>query len=274
MHLAFPGIEDGGQLTISLFLIDDGSDLSARIAEGRAAMLARFPGAVELGEVDVQAQFNVSDNVRWPELGVSWSYNPAGASSAMGAAAALAAITAGASGWTNAGGSGWQYTYAGQSDAAPGCNGEVGAVPRDSQNIVGWGHIASGFTGFTCWWSGPQRVEGTSFRTLQELDIIFENDPGVPYTPNLLKALALHEFGHGLGLGHTELALCPGHVMCAGAATLQALTADDIDGVVALYGVAPTPAPTSLPKPTATATPPLFSGSPKQRSFVPAVARD
>ena len=276
MQLAFPDIEDGGQLTISLFLIDDGSDLSARIAEGKAAMLARFPGAVELGEADVQAQFNISDNVRWPGLGASWSYNPAGASSAMSATAALAAITAGANGWANAGGSGWQYTYAGQSDAALGCNGEVGAVPRDSRNVVGWGHIASGFWGFTCWWSGVARVEGTSFRTLQELDIIFESGAGVPYTPNVLKALALHEFGHGLGLGHTEAALCPGHVMCAGAdaSTLQALTADDIDGVVALYGVAPTVVPTTTPKATATATPPLFPGGPKQRSFVPAVARD
>ena len=276
MHLTFPHTDEASALTITLFLVDDGSDLSVRIAEGKAAMLARFPGAVELTAAEVEAQFNVSDNVRWPGLSANWSYNPADASSAMSAGATLAAITAGANGWRNAGGSSWLYNYSGQTATSTGCNGQPGAVPRDGQNVVGWGHVVSGFWGFTCWWRGYEKVAETSFDPLQEFDIIFENDPGVPYTPNVLKALALHEFGHALGLGHTEEALCPGHVMCAGsgATTLLTLTPDDIAGVISLYGVAPTPTPTAAPKPTPTPTPPLFPNGPKQRSFVPAVARD
>ena len=276
MHLAFPEAPAAGVLTLTLFLIDDGSDLSAQIAEGKAAMLARFPGAAALSESEVQAQFNISDNVRWPGLGANWSYNPAGASSALTAASALGAITAGADGWTNAGGSGWKYTYSGESANAPGCNGEPGALPRDSQNTVGWGHIVNGYWGYTCWWSGDQKVAGTSFLTLLEFDIIFESSPAAPYTPNVLKALALHEFGHSLGLQHTEAARCPGHVMCggSGATSLQTLTADDIAGVVALYGIAPTPTPTTKPTATPTATPPLFPGGAKERSFVAGVARD
>lgn len=271
MHLVFPDSPAAGLLTVTLFLLDDGSDLSSRIAEGKTAMLARFPGALELTASEVQAQFNISDNVRWPGLSASWSYNPAGASNAMPAQALLSAITAGAEGWSNAGGSGWKYVYAGPSVTATGCNGVPGELPRDATNVVGWGHIVSGYWGYTCWWRGPEKVEGTSFNALQEFDIVFENGPGIPYTPNALKALALHEFGHGLGLGHTAPALCPGHVMCAGsgATTFLSLTRDDIEGVVSLYGLAPTPTPTT-PSPTPTPLP----VSPKARSFLPAVARD
>ncbi len=277
MHLIFPDSRDAGVLTVGLFLIDDSPDLSARVAEGKAAMLARFPGAIELTPSEVQAQYNINDNVRWPELGTNWSYNPSGVPSAMTAAAALTAITAGANGWTNAGGSGWKYNYDGQTTTASGCNGIPGEVPRDSQNVVSWGHIVSaGFWGYTCWWRGPQLVPGTSFFALQEFDIIFENSLAVPYTPNVLKALALHEFGHGLGLAHTEEAICPGHVMCAGsgATALQSLTADDIAGVVALYGVAPTPTATTKPTASPTPTPPLFPYGPKARSFLVGIARD
>jgi len=276
LHLAFPDAPGAGVLTLTLFMIDDGSDLSERTEAGRAAMLARFPGAVELSDGEARAQFNISDNVRWPGLGASWSYNPEGATSALTAASAFSAITAGAEGWTNAGGSGWKYTYAGEATTAPGCNGELGAFPRDSRNIVGWGHIANGFWGYTCWWSGPQKVVGTNFSALQEFDIIFESSESVPYTPNVLRALALHEFGHALGLQHTEPARCPGHVMCggAGATSLQTLSADDIAGAVALYGIAPTPTPTARPTVAPTATPPLFPNGAKERLFVGSVARD
>ncbi|MBA4179150.1 MAG: hypothetical protein C0506_01040 [Anaerolinea sp.] len=277
MTMVFPSQPELGTLTVVMFLPQDLDD-PALAAAGREAMLARFPGAVDLEPGEVRAQYRL-DNVRWPQPSATWRYNPYEASTRIGADAALAAISAGAAGWTNAGGSGFAYSFEGYTGTPPGCDGRLGVLPKDGENVVGWGHVEGGFWGFTCWWSSAANVPETSYKTLTEFDIVFESSSTVPYTPGVLKALALHEFGHALGLAHTQDTSCPGVVMCGGsAATIQqTITPDDVAGVLALYGVAPTPTPSSSPKPafTATPTPTVFPpGSKKHMNWVPAVARD
>jgi hypothetical protein len=67
-----------------------------------------------------------------------------------------------------------------------------------------------------------------------------------------LFSVALHEAGHALGLGHSDL---PGSVMYPYYKMTTGLTADDIAGIQALYGSTAAPAPTPDPTPTPTPTP-------------------
>lgn len=266
MEIAAPGPEGWDYGTIHLYAVDDGGDMAARQAEGRAAMLARFPGAVALDDTGVTAAFRLFPTpVRWPQPAASWLYNPAGSTPAMPAKSALEAITLGAEGWNNAGGSGFHFDFLGETDTPTGCNGDTTQYAKDGKNVVGWGHIVGGHLGFSCHWRGASLVEATPYFAIQEIDIVFE--PIFAYSAGSLQALALHEFGHALGLDHTEAPACPGKAMCSGAAAMLFTEPqqDDIFGVVALYGVAATPTPT--PQPTPAVNRPY-------QAFGPAVARD
>ena len=253
-------------VSIQLYALDDGTmPIEQRKAEGRAAMLARFPGAVELGG-GVSAAYKLFDApVRWPEPNASWLYNPSGSTTAMPSENAFGAIKAGADGWANAGGSGFSFDYAGETAVATGCSGAPGSYSKDTHNVVGWGHIVGGHLGYSCHWRSASLVEGTPYFAIQEIDIIFE--PLEDYSAHSLQALALHEFGHALGLDHTEAPLCPGRAMCGGvnAMLFTEPQEDDIFGVIALYGLATVPTP----------TPPIIP--PGERPYLavaPAVSRD
>lgn len=241
IELAVPGTTGTEYVTVTLFAAaEPGADMASRRAAGRAAMLARFPGAVEMGTGEVAAQFKLFPTpVRWPQPSASWLYNPSGSTPAMPAKLALEAIALGSEGWDNAGGSGFHFDYLGETAVATGCNGVPTALPRDGANIVGWGHIAGGYLGYSCHWRSASLVEGTPYFALTEFDIVFE--PSYAYSASTLRALALHEFGHSLGLDHTEPTLCPGQAMCGGMDALRFTSPrpDDVFGVVALYGVAP-----------------------------------
>ena len=266
LELAVPG-PDGWQFgEIHFYAIDDGSDQAVRVAEGRAAMLERFPGAVVLESPGAAAAFKLFDTpVRWAQPSASWLYNPAGSTSAMPPANALLAITLGAEGWDNAGGSGFHFDYLGETTTPTGCDGNPAAYVKDGKNVIGWGHIIGGHLGYSCHWRSASLVPDTPYFAIQEIDIIFE--PNESYTMGRLQALALHEFGHALGLDHTPPPGCPGKVMCAGGDADDFTTpqTDDIDGVIALYGVAVEPTP----------TPPVVPPGPRPfKAVSPAVARD
>jgi len=237
----FVDTPDGPQfLDVTMYALEEpGVDMNARVAAGRDAMRARFPGAAELNGPEVSAQFRLFPvAVRWPQPSTSWLYNGAGSSQSMPPSAALLAIQAGSRGWDNAAGSGWHYDYLGETTTPTGCNGIPTSIPRDGANVVGWGHIIGGFLGYSCHWHSQSLVEGTPYFALTEFDIILE--PGAPYSAQALQALAFHEFGHSLGLDHTEPSLCPGQAMCAGDDALRFTTPqkDDLFGIIALYGVA------------------------------------
>ena len=248
MELKVPGADGWSYVDIHLYAIDDGTDMESREAEGRAAMLARFPGAVEVKPAGVAAAFKLfSTPVRWPQPSATWLYNGDDTTPAMPADSALEAIQKGAAGWNNAGGSGFHFDYLGPTTTPTGCNGNVALYAKDGENVVGWGHIVGGYLGYSCHRHGRSHVPGTPYFAIEEIDIIFE--PLAAYSAAQLQALALHEFGHALGLDHTEPAACPGKAMCAGADAddFTEPQQDDIFGVIALYGVAPEPTPTVPP---------------------------
>lgn len=240
LELAVPSAAGGFDVvSVAMLAMDEpGVDMEARAEEGRAAMLARFPGAIELPPGAAVAQYRIF-GIRWAQAGTAWRYNPAGAPGRFSGEGAQAAVIAGADGWRNAGGSAWQFTHAGTTAAPVGCNGVPAAVPRDGLNVVGWGSIATGFLGYSCWWRSSGLVPGTPYFEATEFDIVL--DPDYPHSAISLQALALHEFGHALGLDHTEDALCPGSAMCDGgdALTYPKPQADDLAGLVSVYGLAP-----------------------------------
>lgn len=250
-------------VTVTMYAVDEpGADMEARLDRGREAMLARFPGAVPVSPEGVSAQFKLFPTpVRWPQRSTSWLYNGAGGTSAMPAKAALESIILGAEGWNGAGGSGFHFDYLGETTLATGCNGVPTAIPRDNANVVGWGHIVGGYLGYSCHWRSATLVEATPYFAMTEFDVIFE--PAFAYSAASLRALAVHEFGHSLGLDHTEPSLCPGQAMCGGndALTFISPRPDDVNGVIALYGVVPA-------SPTAPAAPRPF------RAFGPGISRD
>ncbi|MEO8541789.1 MAG: matrixin family metalloprotease [bacterium] len=242
IDLVVPGPDGPRYGHITMFAIDEpGVDMDARLAAGKSAMIARFPGAVELEPGAVSAQYRLF-GVRWPQASANWLYNSSGSTSAMSAKAALDAITLGSHGWDNAGNSGWHFDYLGETTTATGCNGDTSNYTTDTKNVIGWGHIVGGYLGYSCYWRGTSLVASTPYFEMQEFDIIFE--PNMAYSATSLRALALHEFGHSLGLDHTEPVLCPGQAMCGGndALTFISPRPDDIEGVITLYGgSAPTP---------------------------------
>lgn len=274
------GVPSGGGLDyvhIRMYAHDEpGTDRELAMAEGKAAMLARFPGAVLVEPAEVSAQFKLfATPVRWPQPSASWVYNPSGSTPAMPAESAFEAIRLGAEGWDNAGGSTWHFEFLGTTTVATGCNGDTSTYSRDGTNVVGWGHIVGGHLGYSCHWRSASLVPDTPYFAIQEIDIIFE--PTFAYSGASLRALALHEFGHALGLDHTEPPACPGKAMCAGGAAMQFISPreDDAFGVIALYGVAATPTPTATPGLSATPTPPVGPpGARPHRAFGPSVARD
>lgn len=209
-----------------------------------AAFAAALPTSTPIPPPAATAAFAL-DQVRWLEPRIPWQYNPAGAPTALEPETAHRAILAGAAGWRFAGDTPVQFLYGGQTATPTGCAGDPATHPytRDGANIVGWNTIPGGFLGYTCWWRGTSLVEGTPYFELLEFDIVLS--PSYPYTADLLRALALHEFGHALGLAHSDH--CPGAAMCPGEGALVHLEPqpDDLAGLLALYGRA-TP-PTRLP---------------------------
>jgi len=103
----------------------------------------------------------------------------------------------------------------------------------------------------TYWFSGS---------TMTEADILFNSNQSWDSYRGALRSgvydiqrVALHESGHALGMGHSNLSNAIMYAYINSSYTLQA---DDITGAQSLYGPATgTPTPTPSPTATATATP-------------------
>lgn len=248
MHLELAVPTDGGgwQLVTIVILLDPfAADFDAQAQAAREGMLARFPGAVDLSGGDgPTAQYDLS-GFTWPGNQAGWRYNNAGSPASAGGAAS--AIAAGANSWAQQGAD-WRFTGGGASSAP---SSLCANRRRDGENVVGWDALEGNTLGVTCWYRNQQ---GDAV----EFDMLFDNDRTWGGGLDLF-TVALHEFGHALGLGHSNVGcgalsqavMCPYYV-----GPVAGPGADDIAGLIALYGGdAQEPPATATKKPTKTATP-------------------
>lgn len=236
--LYFPDYPAGEQIVVIHYLVGvlEGQDAGQVMADSHAALLAQYPDAVDLGhdhggegqEGDgVSAQFTFIPQLPlWPGATMSWSYNPAGTPGQAGNASAT--FGAAANVWNGIGGSPWQFIRLPDSDD------ELSCAVRDGKNTAGWGDIdgGGGILGQMCYTT-----------TIGEADIIIDRGDwsGTQSGDFSLFLVAAHEFGHALGLGHSN-SNCDGALMCPSYNGCHSGPGeDDIEGVVARYGGDPPP---------------------------------
>ena len=172
--------------------------------------------------------FLFGNPARWPGA-LAWSYNPAGAPAAFSSVSnAVAAIGAGADKWAAV--CGVQFSYQGTTNVAP--ETEVNGKP-DFINVVGWGGLGSGVLGETSSFYGPT---GNPPYPLVDSDIVFSI--GLVTSNATMDRVATHEWGHALGLAHSNL----NDQVMSGTPdsqynSLTELQADDVRGCRCLYGM-------------------------------------
>jgi len=166
--------------------------------------------------------------IRWPGT-ISWRYNPSGAPAAfVDAPTTVARIQAGLDKWTAA--CGVSFAYQGTTTVAP--DTRLNGQP-DLQNVVGWGALSGSTAGLTWSWYGTQN----GVPRLVDGDIILS--PTLVTSSPQLDRVAVHEWGHQLGLAHSNM----NSTVMSGPDysnynSLVALTDDDVRGCRCLYGPA------------------------------------
>lgn len=153
---------------------------------------------------------------RWPNKIMPWYYNPSGQPASIGVAEAVSILQRAAEKWRN--GCQIELRYMGTTSTV--------TYVEDGVNVVGWqsGFLASGETGVN--WNSQLITEADIRLNIEDIT-----------DANALEAVAVHEFGHALGLDHSDQ---PDSVMFANPyhpLDFQLTPrADDLNACVALYG--------------------------------------
>lgn len=236
-HFQVPKDGQWYSVSIEFLMKDDGSGNFDQQAEAaRDEMLARFPGAVQVGYEPAEGgtaegyesrrEAYVASSFKWASGSATWRYDGTGAAIAAGSA-----MTNGASAWGQQGAA-FAFTYGGGSTAGTGACGGGGT---DGFNTVGWSAQSSSVLAVTCsWFSGSNAIE---------FDMQFDNDGSWTWTSGTptggqidLQSVALHEFGHALGLGHSAVNAAVMYPSISAGTMKRTPQPDDIDGLISIYG--------------------------------------
>lgn len=244
--------------------------VDAAIADPDESLAAVAPNAVALEPGDVGAQYAINSKWHTSDIPVVVRYNHVADPPGLGGLeSVLWAIDA----WNSVPNSYFRFTYGGTTSAY--ASDVCSAVFADGINSVRFSSgLAAGTLGVACSIRGGAPVDGTwrvgEFDLLLDAGTNWSTSDVTPWNAYDLKSTVLHELGHALGLGHSNV---PGSTMLPylGRGSQQrTVTLDDIRGVQALYGIAGAPTPTNTATPTA--TPPR--AVPSHQVWLPALARD
>jgi hypothetical protein len=186
------------------------------------------PAASASARVRPDFLFIFGNPARWPGA-IGWSYNPAGAPAAFSSVSGtVSAIAAGAGKWSDV--CGVQFAYQGTTTVAP--DTEINGKP-DFVNVVGWGSLGTSVLGATDAFYSPT---GSPPFPIVDSDIILSVD--LVTSNAAMDRVATHEWGHALGLGHSNL----NDQVMSGTPdsqynSLTQLQPDDIRGCRCLYGM-------------------------------------
>ncbi|HVN35907.1 MAG TPA: choice-of-anchor D domain-containing protein [Casimicrobiaceae bacterium] len=165
---------------------------------------------------------------RW-EGALHWRYNPANAPAQFSSSkdAVVAQLVAESAKWTAV--CGIQIAYDGETTAAP----QTLAGGPDGVSVIGWGHPDMGISGATyVWYQGS-----ANDMTLVESDMFLV--PEYVTTQTQLTETVSHEWGHAIGLAHSNL---EGALMSGPPDSTytngSTLAPDDVHGCRCLYGPA------------------------------------
>lgn len=220
--------------------------------KARATLRRVYPDARPLGSADysftglVWDVFSDSDPSNDK---VDVYYNASGVPSDYPAADYLNAFRASQTTWTDVPSSTFVFNDAGTTTRCPSLVRECpGRQKFDGNNDVGWLAINEpDVLGVT--WFGTQRDEFDM--VLDNVDFSWYVGPEGTIAAGQIDAetVWLHEFGHGAGLGHSEIQEAVMFAYYGG--VRRALHTDDVSGLSALY---PSGAPTPTPEPGETVT--------------------
>jgi hypothetical protein len=187
------------------------------------------PSTPQAGRATSKFKYIYSSPASWPGA-VHWRYNHANAPQQWtnDKAGAIQLISDAAAKWSAA--CGVQFVYDGETTVAPYTMQSDGTVDR--VNVIGWQSLTNGMYGATYWTVGMQ-PDGKMIL----IDADTALDPFfVGSTTQLTRTMA-HEWGHVVGLGHSNLA----DTLMSGPpdtsySNLPDLTTDDVHGCRCLYG--------------------------------------
>lgn len=255
MAIAYPSGEAWEVVQFAILIEDEGSNFDDVEAAARAERLARYPGGIEVSP-EVSGQFDTF-GFALDGRTATWFYNPAHKPDSLEGEDEYVAFQDGASAWNHAGDTDFHFEEGGLTDAELSmCIGDG----RDGQNTVGWRTLTAPVIAETCWIATPGQP--------QEFDVQFSRQSawtlGTTDVQVDLQSVVIHEFGHALGLKHSNV---QGSVMYSGykrGNLLREPAADDISGLRAIYGEA---------SPTPTPTPTVPPGPVTPQSVIPALSR-
>ncbi|HEY8242707.1 MAG TPA: choice-of-anchor D domain-containing protein [Casimicrobiaceae bacterium] len=171
----------------------------------------------------------------WPST-LFWSYNPSGAPAQFANASVVAnAMQTAISKWRAV--CNIDAAYAGTTSVDPEhsvLDQENGPQP-DQINVVGWRPTPSGIAGYTVGYS--QYAESGAW-PIVDADVVV--DPSKLPDAGTLERLLVHEFGHVIGLNHSQFdATLMSGPPYSNYNTLDTITTDDVRGCRCLYGPPP-----------------------------------